>query len=238
MKLAVDYSAYPHYANQTLEWLDNDSQERFKPLSKNKLFKELGWNKRPVSYKFNAQGFRSDEFTANDSIVFLGCSHAFGFALPYQNTAAKIVADSLNLACYNLSKPAGSFDTCFRFASYWLEKLRPKLVVIIEPEKERMEFKAYSYKTYIHLLPNLKSEYSKFYNDYVFYDVNAEMNRQKNYLAIKYITESIGAKLITVDCTFDVQDKYYARDLGHAGIEPNYKKAQQILEKIHDKTEY
>ena len=74
------HSAYPDLKNKTVSWLPMDTKELFLKHQNNKdtrkKLKELNWTEDSIEYKFNSQGFRSDDFNSKgESIVFLGCSH-------------------------------------------------------------------------------------------------------------------------------------------------------------------
>ena len=67
-------NAYYRQRNQTWQWLNSDSQETFEiNLKKNyNLLKSNGWLDKTVTYKLNKNGFRSDDFSYEENIVFLG----------------------------------------------------------------------------------------------------------------------------------------------------------------------
>jgi hypothetical protein len=136
--------AYDHLKNQTVSWLPMDTKELFLEHQSNddtrKALKKLNWTEDNVKYKFNSQGFRSDDFNSKgDSIVFLGCSHTIGIGINFEDTASYIVSRQLGYNCFNLGMAGGSNDTCFRFAYHWIEKLHPKIVVIMAPDVNRVE---------------------------------------------------------------------------------------------------
>ena len=46
-------------------------------------FRERGWDRpEAITYKFNSEGFRCEEFDDSPCLVALGCSFTFGNALP------------------------------------------------------------------------------------------------------------------------------------------------------------
>ena len=59
--------------------------------------------------------------------------------MPYHNTWPFLVAEELGLECYNLGLGNGSWDGIYRIGSYWIEKLNPKIVFILEPPGVRYE---------------------------------------------------------------------------------------------------
>lgn len=218
------------FCNTTRNWVISDTEELYRQnlIDHADQLQELGWNDTSVTYTFNSDGFRSDEFieTERDSIVFLGCSLTMGIGIPLQDTWAYKVAQSLNLRCYNLGVGGTSADGCFRLANYWLPILKPKYVCMLTPALGRMELID---NNTIHgflpmqLTPNdmreklerainiilnsdQKDEYSKtqlnaFYEKWVSNSINPTLNREKNQLAIRHICQENNIKIF--ELTFE-----------------------------------
>ena len=125
------------FAGKTSTWCPSDTEVRFDQNmadpKQRALMEEYGWTRENVSYTFNAEGFRAEEFTdgVNDSVLFLGCSHTVGIGVDLESSWAYKVAHSLGLRRYNLGIGAGSADTCFRLAHHWIPLLRPKYVMML-----------------------------------------------------------------------------------------------------------
>ena len=257
------YTAYPHLKNKTVSWLPMDTNELFLKHQRNKhtrkALKKLNWTEDNVKYKFNSQGFRSDDFNSKgDSIVFLGCSHAIGIGINFEETASYIVSRQLGYNCFNLGMGGGSNDTCFRFAYHWIEKLNPKIVVLIAPTIYRFEIaddrRSYNGFEILAAHSQLLNEYRLFYRQWIDNEDNSYFNFHKNVLAIKKICDMNGAKFVCTDCTFSDSDHVSwwptppgvaavpaarggtARDLAHAGRLPNREKANEILNLIGEIT--
>jgi len=231
-----DYVAYPFSKGQELKWLTTDTEKLFdKNMSNDKTRKklnDLNWTKDSITYKFNDQGFRSEEFdSSGNSIVFLGCSFTVGIGVQWEDTFSKIVSDDLKLKCFNLGVGSGSMDSCFRFAIYWLEKLKPKIVVLLEPDKHRKEIKI-SKHTYRNEMSN-HHIYKKFYKDWILEEQNMNLLREKNFLAIKYLSNKINTKFISMTFGADGQNTdRKARDLAHSGPDWHSIKARYLLKEI------
>ena len=116
---------YKNYSNQTLQWLPSDTEELF---DKNK---PKGWTKDSIEYKFNQYGFRCDEFDKNNGVMFLGCSYTIGIGINLKDSFTQVVADYLKLKNINLGIGGASNDTLFKVANYWVEELKPKVVVCL-----------------------------------------------------------------------------------------------------------
>jgi len=235
-ELINNFSAYPQYAGQTLNWLTADTKDRYNKNLKHHRdeLDKNGWIDTSIEYSFNKYGFRSDEFIDDNAIMFLGCSHTVGIGLNREDTYADIVAKELNLKHYNLAIGGGSNDSAFRIGQYWIPKIKPKLVVLISPTLERFEI-LYN-KSFIQLLPKcIPPNLTKFYNIWCSNNHNLECNKLKNQLALQFITEQAGCKFVCIEITDIIIPETtidYARDLMHFGVESNKGSARILLEKI------
>jgi len=233
----TSYHPYIVNAGKELEWLPSDTKELFeKNLDKNaNLLKKYNCLNLDISYKFNKDGFRSNEFSQKDNVIFLGCSYTFGIGLPLKNTFPQIVCRKIGLECFNLALPASSNDTAFRLSYIWIKKLNPKLVILTAPTDIRFELLIHDrgsneiesrFITTIDQLVNTANE-PLWANT----DQNGLINKEKNTMAIKYICDCLKIKFLVFD-TNDIDAIDKARDLLHPGIESNKNFANKILEQI------
>jgi hypothetical protein len=219
-----------HLANQTLEWLPMDTEERYKDNLKHKkrLLKQNGWVDKKVTYKFNSQGFRCDEFeTDTDCAVFLGCSHTMGIGLPVDAVWPSLVAAELKLKCYNLGIGGSSNDTAFRLGYHYIPKLKPKVVVLLSPDSNRFEIYNKE-KTFTSHGPWSDTP---FYREWALRHENGIINQEKNALALKAICDANHAQYIR----FSITDFYrtdLARDLAHYGVKTNLQFSKTVLKLI------
>lgn len=241
------FSAYPRLSNTKQSWLSMDTKELYAKNNsiekQRQLLEKYGWIANSFDYVFNSHGFRSDEFVEDSgSVVFLGCSFTLGIGLPYENTFAKIVANQLNLNCYNLGLGGGSHDSCFRFAYYWLEKLKPKIVCMYEPPRERTEVFADNvlhqfYPGILFETENKKFKIKNILDSRLYYKIwlndkdNNILNVEKNIHAIENICRNLNIKFIKIKNT-GKSFIDYARDLVHPGIETNREIADTFLNLI------
>ena len=227
-----DYTTiYTKYANQTLDWLPMDTEERY-ILHKSTKFNELnsyGWIDNKFTYKFNSNGFRCDEFTSEPTIMFLGCSLTVGIGLPLENCWASIVAKQLSMKCANLGVGGGSADTAFRLCHGYIDKIKPKILVLLVPPYGRKEMftENGNCKQYGTWTKNLSSVLDGWFMN----DNNLYFQAQKNILGIKQMCVERNIKFVHddfINCpTLD-----FARDLLHPGIKSNLNRASIFLEKI------
>lgn len=243
-----NFYGYPQYRNCTINWLSMDNEERYNQNYKDKktrlLLEKYNWDKTNIEYKFNNYGFRCENFQDIDNIVFLGCSHTVGLGIPINYSWTTLVGQELNLASYNLGISGGSLDTCFRLAYYWLEKLKPKIVILLETDINRVEYKAknnwkdlhdYNWNRYGPWSMDGKDITSKHYKILLHNIENFEIQREKNILGIKELSKNIKTKLVIVKNKFWEEldlPRDLARDLSHPGILTNNAKAEEILKLI------
>ena len=208
----------------TLFWYASDSEARFDKHQKNIItrsqLKKLNWTKDSVTYKFNEDGFRGDSFSDSSGAIFMGCSVTFGVGLPYENIWPYLVSKKLNLSCWNLGQPAGSLDTCYRLAKYWVPVLKPKYIFILIPTMYRREFYDDDEERFIHIGIWSYDEYPVLVDYIVASEKNSIISYEKNIDAIKFISDSYKIPLVLLDYeSYDepLVDKI-ARDLNHPGI--------------------
>ena len=192
----MNFRAYSPYTLKETYWLGTDSNQRYLDNLKNNYEKLRSnyWIDRTIKYTFNSHGFRCDEFTSDDSIMFLGCSHTLGVGLPIEDTWAYQVAKNLNLKNVNLGQGGSSSDTAYRLASYYIEQLKPKIVVIRPPDPARFEmFDCYNKPT-LHS-PQYQESVTD-YKDWFSCEHNHILNEEKNLLAIEYLCTRFNTKFV------------------------------------------
>jgi hypothetical protein len=220
-------------ANQTVHWLPMDTKERYLDnLRSNRAVLELnGWIDKEITYKFNSHAFRCDEFTSDPSILFLGCSHTVGVGVPLEHTWPTIVADNLNLKCYNLGQGGGSADTAYRLGSHWIPRLLPKIVVFLVPNIHRLELIKEHDITFLTPMTPDKCVLG-FYDQWIYVEANCWLNSQKNTFALEQICNLNSCKFISLhlDCLPGLD---LARDLSHCGIRSHLTLADTVVSLIN-----
>lgn len=220
------------FANQELLWYPYDDEESYQNnlLTRRDDLSRLGWIDKKITYKLNSAGYRSDEFQDN-SIVFLGCSITFGIGLPLESIYPTIVSAALDLPCSNLAVSGSSSDTAFRLSEYWLPKLKPKIVIMMTPDKSRLELLG---KEITNFRVNAHSMNNLFYQKWLMDEENTRLNQLKNILAVKSICTELGIKFLpfTVEQDFCFIESDLARDLSHPGRLSHIKTAKKILSNI------
>jgi len=233
-------------ANQEVEWFNTDDAGLFKELmsipAKRKLLEENGWDKNQFTYKFNSHGFRADEFSNRDSIVFLGDSYVFGTGVPNDVTWTHLVSQELGLSNFNLGISGGSNDTSFRLANHYVPILKPKYVVLLTTFNNRLDIITTEHvRTLMHSTWNLPNRYKEFYKDWIISEENGELNLQKNQRAINHLCQDNHTILIEAKNQdyWKMPEQPFgniARDLIHAGPIAHQAIADDILAKIRKYT--
>jgi hypothetical protein len=232
------------YRNCTLTWSGTDTLERWNKHNKKKRTREqlinLGYTDKCITYKYNEYGFRTENFhNKGNSIIFLGCSFTEGVGVRYQDTMANVVSKRLNLDGINLSVGGGANDTSFRLANYWIEKLKPSIVVFQPTEVSRLETFCDDHIPRLCLPSPAFSEdwLSCYYKNYILNDENFKLNYDKNRLAIEQICQNNRIKFIQ---TYDGDLRHwpiddFGRDLAHPGVKSHQYMSDIILRKINEK---
>ena len=223
-------------ANQELEWLPTDTEESYKKLIQDPghraYFANLGWDQPgAITYKFNSQGFRADEFDGGPYMVALGCSYTAGIGLPDSATWARKTAQALGMKCANLAWGGYSADSCFRLAEYWVPELRPAYVCMLVPPRSRVEVlldeqdlstKQFPMEVFMpQSHSSLFSPNDHYLKHWFLNDKNAMINQRKNVLAVRQLCADLN-----IPCTIYNAEEHmwwsreeigYARDYMHGG---------------------
>jgi hypothetical protein len=246
MKVDKKYRSYYYrFRNQILDWLPSDSEELYKENYKN-CYSELeryGWIDNHFTYKFNSYGFRCEEFNDEPTMMTLGCSVTLGIGLPFDKIWPELLAKNLGLRCANLGIGGAGADTAFRMCLGYIDIVKPKIIVLFEPHRGRMElFNETNPPTLIGTWHTNNSETSdsieNFAENWLSSDYNDYFNQEKNILAIKHLCEKRNIKFIHDDSvnllnrTHLLGNYPLARDLAHVGVENHKLIAKKLLLKI------
>jgi hypothetical protein len=233
-----------HYFDCTLTWSGTDTVERWNEHNKKKKTREqlinLGYTDKCITYNYNEYGFRTENFhDKGNSIIFLGCSFTEGVGVRYKDTMANVVSKKLNLDGINLAVGGGANDTSFRIANYWIEKLKPSIVVFQPTDFSRLETFCEGHIPKVCVPSHFfyqKSWFANYFKNYLRYDENLKLNYDKNRLAIEQICQNNRIKFIqTYDGDLrDWSKPDVGRDLAHPGVKSHQHMADIILKKINE----
>jgi hypothetical protein len=207
-----------------------DSKKLYKRnLKENyKLLEDNNWINKSFTYKFNSHGFRCDEFTAQPTIMFLGCSNTCGIGLPIESIWPELVSKQLNMRCANLGQGAGSNDTMFRLCHGWIDVINPKIVCVLNPPGIRIEtVNAFNIEF---LSVAWSNSHTSFLTEWGKDDNNHYFNTLKNNYAIENMCKERKIKYTIIDNTeFLTYRVDCARDLFHCGTSSNKNFAEFVL---------
>ena len=129
-------------------WWSSDSEENYKLLNSGKS----NYTKDEITYSFNNQGYRCDEFSDESEfpVLFMGCSFTEGIGLPLNEVWSyhlhnDIVKETGKIIPYwSLGKGGTSIDYAARCFYEYGPKLKPKYVFYLLSGISRRE---YSFET-------------------------------------------------------------------------------------------
>lgn len=237
------------HPTRALDWFPTDTkqlyQKNLNDPERRQLLEKFGWINADISYVHNSHGFRTKEFTQTENFISLGCSFTYGTGLPQGCVWPELLSNMINVPVFNLGMAGTSLDTCYRAAKHYIPLLKPKFVVMLVPEKTRMEIFLEDL-VYIHLPSN--PDVYKFSNDnwmkyWYTNEKNLDTLMQKNIDAIAWICKQNQADFYLVNDNFMYTDHDFwhtdlARDLQHPGKPFHKALAQVFFEKIQNKNVY
>ena len=191
-----------------------------------------GWINSHFKYTFNSHGFRCDEFTEDPTIMFVGCSNTMGIGLPRESVWPTLVSAQLNMRCANLGIGGGSSDTAFRLTHGWIDRIKPKMVIFLEPPGFRLELVSDDRLTQI-LINTYNVEFASYIKEWNMSHQNTYFNSQKNQLAIKSLCDARNIQYFyfqSNQLSSLVVDS--ARDLAHCGPKTHKLFADYVVSKI------
>jgi hypothetical protein len=209
-----------------LYWSGSDNlsnyEENIQKADTCKYFDEQGWlkNETAIVYKYNQQGFRSDNFDLRPSYLALGCSFTEGVGLPIEQTWPFLLSKKISKNIWNLGVSGAGLDSCFRLLDYYINKLNILGVFLLIPDASRFEIHTPSetiyYNPYWENLNNPGELLIKklWYSN----DDNSYYNKRKNLLALEHLCSSKGIKLLFRQCSdLSTTPPSFARDMQHDG---------------------
>jgi hypothetical protein len=215
---------YSRHKNKILHWLDTDSEATYlnniKDPDRLAQLKKYGWDQPgAITYQFNSDGFRCNEFDNSPGIIAIGCSFTAGIGLPLNSIWPTIVGNALGLSVWNLGIGGAGMDTCFRLLHHYIGKLNSQYVLLLTPPIQRFELHAADTLYCLHP-QKIVHPIQKWWYDC---GVNGQLNFYKNTLALQQLCHQHGKRLIIKDHNTALlgippRDKWPpARDMLHVG---------------------
>lgn len=235
------------HAGKTVHWLAPDTPQAYQQNLQHpenfSMLKAFGWIDTEISYTFNQQGFRTDEFDPRPCWAALGCSFTQGTGVSQEHRWTDVVSDHLGVYGWNLGVAGCAGDTCYRIAKYWLPRLRPRFVVYLEPRYNRTEIHMMSQP--VPAIINWAHDSAHWSGTYTRHlltqEENFEINAEKNREAIRSLCLQLRIPLLIYEPNAFITlipptERDLARDLLHAGRRTQQAFAEVVRKDIYDKT--
>ena len=203
------------------------------PAKRNKMIKS-GWHDpKAITYNYNSHGFRDEEFDERPCGLAMGCSFTHGTGIQQMHTWPHQLSRMVDLHFWNLGIGGASLDTVFRMFRFYSDVLNSKVVAILLPARQRMEY-CEGDGRYVTVLPEdvQNNHHKSFFKEWFSSDENGDLNREKNLLSIRKHCEDHGIKLIYIDPLTEWYKVCEARDLAHPDADSNLRLAEQFAKKF------
>jgi hypothetical protein len=217
-----------YLANKELVWSGSDNLSNYKENIQNaearKYLNEQGWlhNDAAILYRYNQQGFRSDNFDLSPSYIALGCSFTEGVGLPIEQTWPFLLSKKISKNIWNLGVSSAGLDSCFRLLDYYITELNILGVFLLIPHASRFEIHTPSEIIYYNPHWENLNNPSELLIKKLWYssDDNSYYNKRKNLLAMEQLCCSKGIKLmIREHVDLSTTPPNFARDMQHHGYQ-------------------
>jgi hypothetical protein len=225
--------------NTTISWRATDSEETFLKNLQNKensqRLERLGWNTAPITYSYNSNGFRDEEFDDRPCGIALGDSFTEGIGLPAQSIWPTLLSARIETHVWNLGAGGGSIETVFRLFDYYVLALKPQFVCVLMPTCQRFEYKSYD-STFSTIASYNLGIGPAFGKDWLSQQYNGIEHRKKAMLAMQYLCQHYDIPLIFNDHSDGMSQSVivddYARDLQHLGTEYQLYQAEYMFNQL------
>ena len=229
----------PYHWNQTEAsttkfWYGSDSESEYKkncsdPERLHKLQK-YGWYEcNDLTYRYNSQGFRDDEFDQRPAALALGCSFTQGTGLKVDQCWPRQLENLLQKKVWNLGIAGTSLDTCYRLLEYWINHLNVDSVFCAVPPIDRFEVFIDQWESFSsnNLLDQRPEWLITHYKNYLSHSENSELNRHKNIHAMRDICSQHKVSfyvnyLNNFHCDTDARDLMHFGPGFHAAIAQDF----------------
>lgn len=211
-----------NFANKTVPFHSTDSGSEFtrncNTESTRLLLEEYGWVDADISYNYNYQGFRSEEFDSRPCGLAVGCSFTEGTGLPLEATWPSVLSEKLNIKVWNLGQGGAALDTMFRLLDHYVDVFDPKFVAVCMPPQNRYEYFD-RFGEYRIVMPTTMDDdrYKDFAKEWFGNPANSEQNTRRNILAMQYRCHERGIPMFVFDSQTQIKFDRAARDLQHPG---------------------
>jgi hypothetical protein len=251
-----DFFYHPHSWKRNLvtAWSGLDSIEEWQKHISNhddlEKLKHFGWYPFvDIEYRYNSCGFRDDEFSDEPCGLAIGCSFTLGIGVALSQSWPKQLEQMLGIKVWNLGIGGASISTCYRVMEFFLPRLRPKFVAMLDPPIARLEVCS-ARGDYTNLLPSswqytyVTSPQDQFLRHWFAQDQNWIHQHRVHVRAMQCMAQEFGIQFVHLynGCIVQPDPAYqepkgllvdYGRDLAHAGPE-TLKRTAKIIYNLLD----
>lgn len=239
LKDTPPYQFNYQHRGQLLLWNGSDQEQLYrKNLSQRDtrlMIESLRWDKIEITYRYNSHGFRCDEFDDRPCALALGCSFTEGTGLPIEMTWPTYLSELLDIHVWNLGSGGGTIDTVFRMLEYYIDKLHPRMIFILIPPQDRLEYCSID-NGYPILSINDMVRHPSFAKEWLTQTKNGEYITRKTLLAIEKICDNFSVPVILEGNEWQSISPYrdLARDLMHRGPVYQQRKARTFFNRVQN----
>ena len=185
------------------------------------------WTKIAISYKYNAQGFRTyqlEDYLDKTVDIALGCSFTEGVAMPIESVWTSLIEKQTTIPMLNLGVGSGTTDTVARILTNIAPLFKINNVYILWPRIERFEI---YYDTWIETIYPMNAQEQ---HVWAMEQAHAQNRYLKNKQMVKLLAEKYNFSIIERE----VNEFFYnqvdtARDNTHFGYQTNRNVAESFL---------
>ena len=250
---AYENNNYEFGKGGTVNYYTGDTYERL--VENKKMYRdELEiYDKYPVTYKLNKQGFRSDieDYTNlydQEVEIILGCSFTFGIGFNLEHTWPVILDNLLEqkkVPKINLSIPGTGGDTAFRLLATYLNKFKKiKRIIHLQPFYARFEILSEKIALNFHATevednPDVGKHFTKLHKQECLVNRRTHIvNHIKNISACKGLADlnNIPYHYLPLGHSVLPDNLYeiHARDIIHGGFTGQFNIAYNFAKKINN----
>jgi hypothetical protein len=226
---------YNKVAGTVQYWDTLDSQELFLKNLQNPthraFFEKNGYTEQSITYRFNSEGFRGEEFSTAECLTF-GCSFTMGTGINEDQTWPVQFSKLTRYSVANLGLAGSSNDTAVRLAVHYIPKFKPKMAIWLQTDSHRIEVVNEHTKISDNILAG-DIQQGPYRNDYYLKqwfasDINQDLNLLKNTSVFRQVCAENQVQCIIIprNNVFFIDR---ARDLQHPGPDSNKKLAEEIV---------
>lgn len=231
------------WCNRVMNFYSMDTEELYIKNARNLRLRGEHWDyfNKPITYKFNSQGYRAAEWTDIDwkeSVVIFGCSHVVGEGLAEEDTITAQLSKLLQRPVINLGVSGTGISFSFYNSTMLYKNLpKPHAVVHLWSDLNRVEL--YTDNDILLNTPSGKTN-NEFYRNWLLHPENPNTHMYMSAQASRCMWESktryyelslFGKTADILNCII-IRDIDLARDLGHFGIETAKLVAENIAANI------